>query len=82
VADDGVRVRVSRSLHWAALFDAIEWQQTVLALHDRGRGSAGPCCAPGSRCDAYQHAARRLAKVRAVKGSHVRSTARLPAARR
>jgi len=53
---------VSRSLHWAALFDAIEWQRSVLAFHDQGYGSAQPCCAPGNRCDAYQHSARLLAR--------------------
>jgi hypothetical protein len=62
VADDGARVRVSRSLHWAALFDAIERQRSVLAAHDWGHGSAPPCCAPGSRCGAYQQSARRLAR--------------------
>lgn len=64
MADDqaGARVRVSWSLHAAALFDAIEWQRSILAAHDRGYSSAQPCYAPGSRCDAYQQSARRLAR--------------------
>lgn len=61
------RARVSRSLYFAALHDAIEWERSTLATHDSLYGSVQSCCAPGSRCGAYKQAAALLARFERAK---------------
>ena len=59
------RVRVSRSLYYAALHDAIERERGILALHDSLFDGAQACCTPDIRCAAYQQAGRAAGQVRA-----------------
>ena len=61
------RALVPRGLYFTALSRAIEWQRGALAAHDPLYGRGPSCCAPGSRCDAYQRAAADLARFEEAK---------------
>lgn len=57
-------IRISKVLLAAALADAADWQESLLAAHDPQLGAVISCCKPGARCGDYVHGAELLARYR------------------
>jgi hypothetical protein len=70
------RSRVSTRLYWAALSDAIAWQQSLMDAHDRNMFGSGGHCKPDERCGEYQVAERQLKRYRAAQAAIARGGSR------
>jgi hypothetical protein len=57
---------VSTRLYWAALADAIDWQQSLLDSHRQG---VRPHCTKTNPCGAAEVAARQLARYKAAQAA-------------